>query len=350
MSQRRIVCDIDDTICFTTNRDWENATPKIEVIEKINKLYDEGWEIYLVTARGQVSCKGDPVKAEQKYGEGIRTWLKKHGVNYHVLSFQKFLASYYVDDKGLTPEAFVNLDIERFRDGRSGSVVERHGSRVYKTFPEQPKALAEATWYNLVDGMVTIPKLHSVIDRTICIEYVKSILKTPSLDFIKETLLKFRSVSYYPEKKFSDYIDEVSRNHEATLIEILGDRDFFLNDPDRKSEVINMNRSFCHGDFTLENILVTEEGKHYLIDPIFKKDSFSSWLLDASKMLHSMRKYNKPVLFESLFSFVQKNTGMTSREIYLMEFLHWIRIYKYAHEDEKEFIKETILELKREYL
>ena len=32
MSQRRIVCDIDDTICFTTNRDWENATPVPEEI------------------------------------------------------------------------------------------------------------------------------------------------------------------------------------------------------------------------------------------------------------------------------------------------------------------------------
>ena len=29
---KRIVVDIDDTISFTTNRDWENATPNIELI------------------------------------------------------------------------------------------------------------------------------------------------------------------------------------------------------------------------------------------------------------------------------------------------------------------------------
>ena len=348
MSQRRIVCDIDDTICFTTNRDWENATPVPEVIEKINKLFDEGWEIYLVTARGQVSCKGDPVKAEQKYGEIIRTWLRKHGVKYHHLSFQKYLAAYYVDDKGLTPEDFVNLEIQRFRDGRSGSRVERHGSRVYKTFLDRDKALAEATWYNLADGLVKIPKLHSVIDRTISIEYIKNVLGTPSLDFVKNTLLTFKSVNFFPEARFSDYIKEVTESHTETIEEILGDKEYFLNDPDMNSEVINNNRSFCHGDYTLENILLTEDGTHYLIDPIFKKNSFSSWLLDASKMLHSLRKYNKPVLYESLFSFVQENADLTTREIYLLELLHWIRIYKYAFKEEKEFIKDNILKLKEE--
>ena len=49
--------DIDETICFYEGkRIYEkNAIPSKENIDKINKLYDEGWEIVYWTARGSVS-------------------------------------------------------------------------------------------------------------------------------------------------------------------------------------------------------------------------------------------------------------------------------------------------------
>ena len=56
-----LVIDIDDTICFTYNRDFENSKPNKEVIDKINELHDIGWKITLFTARGAKSisiCRG----------------------------------------------------------------------------------------------------------------------------------------------------------------------------------------------------------------------------------------------------------------------------------------------------
>ena len=47
-----IYVDIDGTICHTENSDYENSTPRLEQIDKINKLYDEGNEIVYWTARG----------------------------------------------------------------------------------------------------------------------------------------------------------------------------------------------------------------------------------------------------------------------------------------------------------
>lgn len=46
--------DIDETICFYDNEDrvYEEAKPSSENIHKINKLYDEGWEVVYWTARG----------------------------------------------------------------------------------------------------------------------------------------------------------------------------------------------------------------------------------------------------------------------------------------------------------
>ena len=44
--KKRTLVDIDETICFYEGkRIYENAIPSQENIDKINKLYDEGWEI-----------------------------------------------------------------------------------------------------------------------------------------------------------------------------------------------------------------------------------------------------------------------------------------------------------------
>ena len=73
MYHKRIVFDIDDTISFTTNRDWVNAKPNQPIIDKINKLYNEGWEVFLHTARGSISA---PENADS-----LKDFTNKQGVN-----------------------------------------------------------------------------------------------------------------------------------------------------------------------------------------------------------------------------------------------------------------------------
>ena len=46
------VFDIDNTLCYTNDSDYENSTPREERIKKVNALYDEGHTILLQTARG----------------------------------------------------------------------------------------------------------------------------------------------------------------------------------------------------------------------------------------------------------------------------------------------------------
>ena len=52
-----IYVDIDGTICYTENSDYENSKPKYEQISKINHLYMEGHEIIYWTARGGTTGK-----------------------------------------------------------------------------------------------------------------------------------------------------------------------------------------------------------------------------------------------------------------------------------------------------
>lgn len=52
-TDKRALVDIDETICFyESKRIYELAIPNSVNIAKINKLYDEGWEITYWTARG----------------------------------------------------------------------------------------------------------------------------------------------------------------------------------------------------------------------------------------------------------------------------------------------------------
>lgn len=103
---KTIVVDIDDTISFTYNRDFDNSVPNQQVIDKINKLYDEGWKIILFTARGGKSCKTLEQK-EAKYRELTERWLKRHNVKYNELMFGKPNADYYVDDKNISIDEFL---------------------------------------------------------------------------------------------------------------------------------------------------------------------------------------------------------------------------------------------------
>ena len=54
--QKRVLVDIDETIStYEGERIYELAIPIEKNIAKINKLYDEGWEVIYWTARGSVS-------------------------------------------------------------------------------------------------------------------------------------------------------------------------------------------------------------------------------------------------------------------------------------------------------
>ena len=91
--------DIDETICFYEgSRIYENAIPKQENIDKINKLYDEGWEIIYWTARGSVS--------ERDLFVLTKNQLQDWGCKFHDLFLGKPAADLYIDDRGINDHDF----------------------------------------------------------------------------------------------------------------------------------------------------------------------------------------------------------------------------------------------------
>ena len=73
-----IYVDIDETICETPHpRNYFNAQPIKENIEKINKLYDEGNTIVYWTARGS--------RTQINWYDLTKSQLDEWGVKYHEL-------------------------------------------------------------------------------------------------------------------------------------------------------------------------------------------------------------------------------------------------------------------------
>lgn len=329
---KTISVDFDDTLCSTQTRDWENAEPMWPVINKVNSLYDKGWQILIITARGQLSCEGNTVKADQKYRKIIEDWLHKHGVKYHELRFEKYLASYYVDDKSLNIEEFVDLEITEIKTGWSGAKVEKRGDRIFKTHHDSIEA---AKWYNMAAPLVNVPIVHSMIGKTLCLEYLESNGKYFKIDDVNDAINKF---SLYPTTpSFDLYIERMKRHCEANddFWEVIT----LLEDPEVIKECDSF-KTFMHGDLSIENIIQTDKGM-YLIDPIYKEGQWSSYLLDISKMMHSYRKYNRMFEYE-VFTNGWVLTGIDKYVLQLLEVTQWIRIIKYLPLDIKDdYISKT---------
>jgi len=87
--------DIDGTICTSVNNsEYEKALPDNIVVNEINRLYDEGHTIKIMTARGCVSGVDHTLLTKKQ----LNLW----GVKYHeLLMHVKPHAHWFIDDKGI---------------------------------------------------------------------------------------------------------------------------------------------------------------------------------------------------------------------------------------------------------
>ena len=94
--------DLDGTICDTPSKDskplYQESNPIPFMVEQVNRLFDEGNKIIIMTARGRGSGKN--------WTDWTIKQLDMWGVKYHELEpmFHKPTADLFVDDKGINVE------------------------------------------------------------------------------------------------------------------------------------------------------------------------------------------------------------------------------------------------------
>lgn len=91
--------DLDGTLCTNTNGNYENATPYINRISLVNKLYEDGNLIHIDSARGSTTGID--------WNNFTNLQLKSWGLKYHSLrTGVKIDADMFIDDKAIKDTLF----------------------------------------------------------------------------------------------------------------------------------------------------------------------------------------------------------------------------------------------------
>lgn len=339
-----LVVDFDDTIALTNNRDWANAKPNAPLIQKLNLLFDEGWTILIVTARGNISCGGDHDAADRKYREQIERWLTTHGVKYDLLSFQKKLAAYYIDDKAMTPETFVErFSVVNLKGGISGAkvVYDSAVNSVYKTAKNTRDVVL---WYNKAAELdLPIPKIYHVVDDTIKMEFLPDY--TGTLESILD--LSFRMSTIKPLHPGILPIKYVDRCLNRVKDDFSSEIDIKLLSSVIEYAVAMTPRSFSHGDLSMSNVMgsTSDPTLPSLIDPIDDPTLLSSWVIDIAKLYTSIN-LDAPNEFGASLQILDfaESKGIKADVILAHELGHLCRIYPYATGVMKKFIFSSVKE------
>jgi len=100
------VFDIDNTLCYTNDSNYENSMPIKERIAKVNTLYDKGHTILLQTARGMGRSGNSQAYAYEAFYNFTKQQVTDWGIKHHGLFLGKAAGDIYVDDKGCKDEDF----------------------------------------------------------------------------------------------------------------------------------------------------------------------------------------------------------------------------------------------------
>lgn len=356
----KAVFDIDETICSAVNRDYVNAAPKEDVIKKINHLHDDlGFEISLYTSRGMVSCHGDLNWIKEKNEKILVEWLKKNNVHYDTLIFGKPIADFYVDDKGISLNDFINNDYEVLKGG-SGKSVFKLGNMVKKEIASSGDLIGFQCWQIDNKGYCKTPKVSSYLYNAVYMEYIKGHTLKDELsrdDFcnIIYTIDDFSKVKY----------DSFNLDRQLTILRNNFGIDKYINpmisfcekELKKYESFLNDNASFSHGDMTLSNIIHNDlDNEIYFIDSRYFRDS-SSYLLDYAKLKMSMDGYeykfnlscNKPKKkLKKEFIKVLEIKGIL-KIVTLLELMYVLRLFRYKNNDEREIVKKFAEKVLKKY-
>lgn len=110
---KRLVFDLDNTLCTTENGDYKNSTPDYAMIEKLKQYKSEGFEIIISTSRNVRTYKNDLGKINANTLPIIIDWLKQHEVPFDEVYVGKPWCGndgFYIDDKAIRPSEFIKYD------------------------------------------------------------------------------------------------------------------------------------------------------------------------------------------------------------------------------------------------
>jgi FMN phosphatase YigB (HAD superfamily) len=113
-----IAFDLDDTLCYK-DKEFENSglekyrhcKPYPKMIEKVNKLFDQGHKIYIYTARGMDTFGGDISKIHENLYSLTLQSLEEWGIKHNGLIMGKLNYDLLIDDKAMSLDEFNGKEV-----------------------------------------------------------------------------------------------------------------------------------------------------------------------------------------------------------------------------------------------
>lgn len=115
---KKLIVDIDNTICETTDGKYSESIVKLDVVNKLREYSSHGFEIILFTSRNMRTYSNNIGKINLFTIPIIVNWLRQHNIPCDELYVGKpwcGMDGFYIDDKAIRPDEFINLSYEEIK-------------------------------------------------------------------------------------------------------------------------------------------------------------------------------------------------------------------------------------------
>ena len=115
---KRLIVDLDDTVSVTTEGDYVNSIPVIEVIEKLKEYKNQGFDIVINSSRNMRTYESNVGKINIYTLPKIINWLRKHDVPFDEVYIGKpwcGFDGFYIDDKSIRPSEFLKYSYDEIQ-------------------------------------------------------------------------------------------------------------------------------------------------------------------------------------------------------------------------------------------
>lgn len=109
---KRLIMDLDETICKTVDGNYAESIPILGIVEKLREYKAEGFEVVIYTSRNMRTFQGNTGKISAHTLPIIVDWLRQHEIPYDEIYVGKPWCGnegFYVDDKAIRPSEFLSL-------------------------------------------------------------------------------------------------------------------------------------------------------------------------------------------------------------------------------------------------
>lgn len=113
---KRLVIDLDETICQTSDGKYSESKPVLGVIERLCEYKEMGFDIVIYTSRNVRTFEGNLGKISAYTLPIIVDWLTRNKVPYDEIYVGKPWCGhegFYVDDKAIRPSEFLENNYEQ---------------------------------------------------------------------------------------------------------------------------------------------------------------------------------------------------------------------------------------------